>query len=395
VPAAAEASPGVPVVAAALGGGAWLVRMPGGDALARLGAKGELEAVSQGPEAAGIRHLDMAGQAGWAWYEDGRCGAGAPGGGCRRDMRLMRTDDGGATWKTIWLADASVVTGGPALPSEPGPAGRGVEGDLVAWMVGQGFDKCESPTLGQLQVWQANSPYGAVKLYIGGVSRACSNLGLTHDYVAQASDQGWHFIPTWVGLQAPCTGFSHRMSYNPAVAYDQGRGEAAFAVGQLVELGLARQDGSGGVVYVDIEAYSTSDSACRQAVKAFIAGWSDELQAAGSLAGAYGADCASAPSDWATLPNPPDVLWVAHWDYNYYNPDVTVFSGMLCLPGHLWPNHQRIRQYTGGHNETWGGVVLRIDSDVLDGVVSDLSSVPCEDFDPCWLSFIPVVTRHP
>lgn len=31
-----------------------------------------------------------------------------------------------------------------------------------------------------------------------------------------------------------------------------------------------------------------------------------------------------------------------------------------------------IRQYTGGHNETWGGLTLNIDSDVSEGVVASL-----------------------
>jgi glucose/arabinose dehydrogenase len=35
-----------------------------------------------------------------------------------------------------------------------------------------------------------------------------------------------------------------------------------------------------------------------------------------------------------------------------------------------WANHQRIRQYEGGHNETWGTISLNIDSNVLDGVVA-------------------------
>ena len=47
--------------------------------------------------------------------------------------------------------------------------------------------------------------------------------------------------------------------------------------------------------------------------------------------------------------------------------------GISCLSDGLWTNHQRIRQYAGGHNETWGGVTLNIDSNVSDGVVAALA----------------------
>ena len=65
--------------------------------------------------------------------------------------------------------------------------------------VGQGFDKCEIPTLSQMQNWITNSPYRAVNLYIGGSCRSCPNSALTASYVSQLSQQGWKFIPTWVG----------------------------------------------------------------------------------------------------------------------------------------------------------------------------------------------------
>ena len=39
------------------------------------------------------------------------------------------------------------------------------------------------------------------------------------------------------------------------------------------------------------------------------------------------------------------------------------------LSNSLWNNQQRIRQYTGGHNETWASITLNIDSDIIEGVV--------------------------
>jgi hypothetical protein len=37
------------------------------------------------------------------------------------------------------------------------------------------------------------------------------------------------------------------------------------------------------------------------------------------------------------------------------------------LSNTLWANHQRIRQYWGSHNETYGGVTFNIDSNAVDG----------------------------
>jgi hypothetical protein len=39
-------------------------------------------------------------------------------------------------------------------------------------------------------------------------------------------------------------------------------------------------------------------------------------------------------------------------------------------------NHQRLRQYSGGQDETWGGVSLSIDGNVLDGIVSIVPVAP-------------------
>ena len=71
--------------------------------------------------------------------------------------------------------------------------------------------------------------------------------------------------------------------------------------------------------------------------------------------------------------SPPDDVWIAHWIDQDYNPFATVWD-VTCLSNDLWPDHQRVRQYAGDHTETWGGLPLRIDSNVLDGEVVALAS---------------------
>jgi hypothetical protein len=65
----------------------------------------------------------------------------------------------------------------------------------------------------------------------------------------------------------------------------------------------------------------------------------------------------------------PDTVWLARWTHTNYDPSISVF-GLSCIDDTLWTNSQRLRQYTGGHNEQWGGVTLNIDSDVVHGVVA-------------------------
>jgi Domain of unknown function (DUF1906) len=57
----------------------------------------------------------------------------------------------------------------------------------------------------------------------------------------------------------------------------------------------------------------------------------------------------------------PDDIWFANW-----NNQTNIF-GDPYFSDTLWTNHQRLHQYQGGHNESYGGVTLNIDNDVDDG----------------------------
>jgi hypothetical protein len=37
------------------------------------------------------------------------------------------------------------------------------------------------------------------------------------------------------------------------------------------------------------------------------------------------------------------------------------------LPNADWPGHQRLHQYYGSHNESWGGATVDVDNDLIDG----------------------------
>lgn len=223
------------------------------------------------------------------------------------------------------------------------------------------FDKCNIPSLGQLQAWWVSSPYRSINLYIGGISRGCANTALNAFWVASASQQGWTFIPTWVGPQAPCSSLKYKFSADANIAYTQGRSEADAAARAVSNLGL---EGST-VIYYDMEYFRQDIPSCRNAVKSFVNGWVGQLHERGIWAGIYG--ITSSILDWTDLNQVPDDIWIASWYTPYqYDPNATVW-GITGLPDSLWAKHQRIRQYNGTHTETWGGVAFTIDSNVTDG----------------------------
>jgi photosystem II stability/assembly factor-like uncharacterized protein len=366
--------------------------IPGTKSIVRM-VDGELHVLeNEDGLSASIVELDMASlEAGWAKSVEASCvrtslsDAETGSVSCSSTTRLLQTTDGGISWRSLNLPggyseiaplDASGLGNTMTISFLSGP-------ENTVTLIGQGFDKCEIPALSQMQTWSTSSPFQTVNLYIGGSNRACSNSALTPSYLFRLAQQGWKFIPTWVGPQAPCTGYPSRMSSDVNTAYSQGVSEADLAVERLFALGLTNPDKTGSVIYYDIEQYGTG-ATCRAAVNSFMNGWVSQIRARGSLAGVYGSTlCDTGLSDFLNITNGPDVIWPARWYHNmgagFYDPTADVWNLGSCIPDSAWSNHQRIRQYEGDHNETWGGLTLAIDSDVLDGVVAVRYDYPFVD----------------
>ena len=228
---------------------------------------------------------------------------------------------------------------------------------------GKGFDTCGAPSSSQMQAWWSNTPWSFIGVYIGGSSRGCSQPNLTATWMNTTHTQGWRHTLIWVGPQAPCTTFASRISSDTATAFQQGKNEAVKAHTALVNLGFTNSAAGTPVVY-DMEGYP-DNSACRAAVKSFMQGWVDQLAVApAQVSGVYGSACNSYLNDFASLARPPKFIWAANWDNN------TSTSALACVNGTYWSANQRLKQYQGDHNETWGGVTLNIDSNCADGPVA-------------------------
>ncbi len=367
VPVDQVLAPNVDVPVALVDSQRWLMIAPHRNQLLELSAAGGLNTtarvLSQDSQLSGITQIDFVSeQLGWAQFAAGSCTAAVlPSNAaspqrskqCSSETKLLRTEDGGLTWQTLSLPEAAL----------------GTDSQTSTLVVGQGFDKCEIASRGQMQDWWSNSPYLAVNLYFGGIQRGCSNTLLNSLYLSQLSQQGWLFIPTWVGPQAPgACGCSHLIDDDPMTAHNQGVSEANAAADAAANLGLGNA-----ILYYDLEHYDNTNSTHRAAAQSFIAGWSAQLAARGNKSGVYGTGCNLI--DFVSINPVLDAIWPAHWIYSSYNSNATVWN-VACISNSLWSAHQRLRQYTGAHNETWGSTTLNIDSDVIDGLVARVTATP-------------------
>jgi hypothetical protein len=254
---------------------------------------------------------------------------------------------------------------------KPTPSPRPLKpvGDIVT-VTAPGFDTCVAPPADLLQTWWDESPYRWLNVYLGGVSmfHTCGGKNLTPAWVSTVYEQGWSLLPTWVGPQAPCAVQHTVMSSNPSTSYAQGQAEADAAIRAASRLGFA----STAPIYFDMEHFNSTrpdgsrDNACIQAVNAFLKGWTSELTTRNHPAGVY-ASASNYPVLDNSPPAAPTVAWIAGGSLwaEKYDRACTVY-GNRYLSDTAWNTHQRIYQYTGGHNETYGQKTWNIDSDCAD-----------------------------
>jgi hypothetical protein len=230
---------------------------------------------------------------------------------------------------------------------------------------GLGFDVCSTPSTSQMAAW-TSSPFHAVGVYIGGTNMGCSQPNLNAGWVSQETAAGWRLIPIYVSLQAPSNSCGcSRMSGSTSVASSQGTAAAQDAVVQAQAVGI----GPGNPIYDDMEGYNTTtgDTAV---VTAFLAGWTTALHASGYQSGVYSSGDSGIrdlAARFGTGYPEPDDLWIARWNGVKSTADPSV-------PSTAWASHQRLHQYSGGVNQTFGGVTLNIDGDYLDGATAAAGS---------------------
>jgi hypothetical protein len=242
-------------------------------------------------------------------------------------------------------------------------------------LLGEGLDSCAAPSTTQMANFWHNTPYYYWGIYIGGNERACSQPNLTKSWIstvtsgsANGISMAWKLLPIWVGPQDPCQpGFGSYISTNTSTAFTQGQNEAISAYDAWINLG---QNSDTPIVY-DMEASGgTITSTCLAAIRSFVNGWVSQLHVPpAQKGGVYTSTCGGDLSTFATIANPPDFVFGAAWG----NGKST--SSMPCVPSSDWVNQQRHKQYQGGHNETWNGSTINVDSDCANSWVYSTGTV--------------------
>ena len=262
--------------------------------------------------------------------------------------------------------------------SLPGPVEAARETNPVTPgdFTGYGFDQCQAPSQSTMNQWRLHSPFWAVGVYIAGDERACRNQTyLDADWVRTQLARGWRLLPITLGPQASCQPRFPRypgdVTINPrpgsngqyGAARKQGTAEASKAVTAAQALGIA----PGSTMFYDLEGFDLSNTQCRESALAFLSAWTTQIHALDYVSGVYSsAGSGIKMLDDARVKRPgqfdlPDQLWVARWDGRA---DTSVSSTYLRSDG--WTPHARVKQYQGGHDETWGRATVNIDRDFLD-----------------------------
>ena len=318
---------------------------------------------------------------------------------------LTATSNGGNTWSEISprasngvltpypvtpaTAVPPLVASSPSTPPPPISLARAVSQHL-------GFDSAILPDAATLKNWWQSSPYYDIGIYAPGSPNGPTDPALTTAWVSAVSQEGWGILPIWTGLQAPCgcnnppSGAHAHDSYpecrqltpaqlfsiKPTEAEQQGEAQAQAPFNSIRSLGL---DGS--VIYVDIENYDASarddrNLSCGAATEAYVAGWTKRMHQDGGAgsAGVYGVLWDASPQSHGSQAQAidfqgADSLFLARDDNR-----VTVWGlnhdTDSQLDDSLWPTRQRIHQFRGEAQESWGGASLYIDSNVEDAPVA-------------------------
>jgi hypothetical protein len=255
------------------------------------------------------------------------------------------------------LTAAALVVAGLAVPA---PASANVVANTAPTSyAGEGFDVYTAQPTSTMRAW-LGSTMRAVNIYVGGVNRYDTKQpNLNAAWVSTVTDNGWRLIPTYVGLQAPCTTSSKKFLITPSKATAQGRGNATDAVNQLQALGI----GTGSPVYFDMEMFDYNNAACDKAVSAFFDGWTYQLHRSGYRSGIYGhwnSTLRLLVSQYtSTAHKRPDDIWWARYNTTY---DGTTRDPVL--PAGYWQHH-RIHQWRNV-TQSYNGISVNVDSDTVD-----------------------------
>ena len=220
------------------------------------------------------------------------------------------------------------------------------------------------------------SPFLAVGIYISGDSRGCrSQPNLTPKWVATQLRKGWRLLPITLGPQASCHPSFPRYD-DDDVDQPEARHEQRYPAARRQARSGGRERGRGragisassrgSTLWYDLEGFDlTTPALPRVGARASSPRGPRKLHALDYVSGVYSSagsgikmldDARVNRPDQVTLP---DRIWIARWDGK-----ANTRTDYIRDDG--WRPGGRMKQYQGGHNETWGGVTINIDRNWLD-----------------------------
>jgi hypothetical protein len=216
----------------------------------------------------------------------------------------------------------------------------------------QGVDRASAFSAAEAHVLASQHGVQWTGVYIGGACDAGS--GWTKALLTTlATNEGWLFMPIWVGQQSPSICGAHTLTAA------QGTTDGNAAVAKMATFGWAANAGI--PVVLDLEAgtytYSTTGS------QAYAKAWRDAVQAGGYLAYIY-----SNPTGINGLFDAGvkfDGAWPASWFYTSFHDSKPADLSQL---GTRYSDQNRAWQYAGSFAVTGAGSV--------DGDCSDLLLAP-------------------
>ncbi|MFJ9868284.1 glycoside hydrolase domain-containing protein [Streptomyces sp. NPDC101165] len=257
-----------------------------------------------------------------------------------------------------WAVAGTAVVAGAGIAAQTSMAATTWPAQKT--FTGRAFDTCTAPSEATMKAWHTGF-YGAAAVYVGGKNRGCNQPNLTPKWVTDVTAMGWKLIPLYVGAQPSC-GSGGSVKISASTAASVGKSEADDAVAKASALGIK----AGSPIYLDMEAYDTTNTSCNDAVLTYVRAFDKELHAKTYRAGYYGFTSSSAKAV-ATATDRTDLpgnLWYALWDkQNTTTADwpwgATLFTG-----------HSRAHQYMVNSKEAHGGVTLTVDRDAWDAPVA-------------------------
>ena len=281
----------------------------------------------------------------------------------RRDRAAA--GDPGRTARRRWRQPLGAA--GPAAARSPPPRPAAASSPASA------STPAAAPSSRSMAAWAA-SPYRAIGVYIGGANRGCSQPNLTASWVGAQTAAGWHLIPTYVGLQAPTSSCSSCAKLSASQATAQGDEAAVDAVAEAGTRGdrprqpdLLRH----GVLLAHLQRHRRHPrlprGLDREAARARLRlrrlqqrRLRDRRPRRRSSAAATSCPTTSGSPTGTARPTTSDPY----------------------VPASGWTQHQRIHQYRGGHDETYGGVTINIDNNYVDGATVGTAAPPAASEDP-------------